>query len=85
MIDKIALDKYMQNVLEQHKIAGMSVAVTDKEGIVYSNGFGVESVEIHTFCPHRKRFIKLLQSRKCSTQSISCACWIRDYWNWMCR
>lgn len=45
MIDKIALDKYLQNVLEQHKIAGMSVAVTDKKGIVYSNGFGVESVE----------------------------------------
>lgn len=45
MIDKIALDNYLQNVLEQHNIAGMSVAVTDKDGIVYANGFGVESVE----------------------------------------
>lgn len=45
MIDRIALDKYLQNVLEQHNIAGMSVAVTDKDSIVYANGFGVESVE----------------------------------------
>lgn len=45
MIDQIALDRYLQNVMEQNNIAGMSVAVTDQTGIVYSNGFGVESVE----------------------------------------
>lgn len=32
-------------MLERHNIAGMSVAVTDKDGIAYANGFGVESVE----------------------------------------
>lgn len=45
MIDKTALDNYLQNILEENKIAGMSVAVTDRDGIVYANGFGVESVE----------------------------------------
>ena len=45
MIDKTALDNYLQNVLEQHKIAGMSVAVTDRNGVIYANGFGVESTE----------------------------------------
>ena len=45
MIDKTALDSYLQKVLEEHNIAGMSVAVTDKEGVIYANGFGVESVE----------------------------------------
>ena len=45
MIDKKALDNYLQNILEQHNIAGMSVAVTDKNGVIYANGFGVESTE----------------------------------------
>lgn len=45
MLDKTALDNYLQNILEQHNIAGMSVAVTDKDSIIYANGFGVESVE----------------------------------------
>lgn len=45
MIDKNALDHYLQNVLETHNIAGMSVAVTDRDGVVYAKGFGVESVE----------------------------------------
>lgn len=45
MIDKTALDKYLQSVLEQHNIAGMSVAVTDRNGVIYANGFGVESTE----------------------------------------
>lgn len=45
MLDKQSLDQYLQGILEQHKIAGMSVAITDKDGILYANGFGVESVE----------------------------------------
>ena len=45
MIDKNALDRYLQNVMEEHNIAGMSVAVTDKNGVIYANGFGVESTE----------------------------------------
>ena len=45
MLDKTALDNYLQNVLKENNIAGMSVAVTDKNGVIYANGFGVESVE----------------------------------------
>lgn len=45
MLDKAALDKYLQNILEQHNIAGMSVAVTDRDSVIYANGFGVERVE----------------------------------------
>lgn len=45
MIDRIAVDNYLQSVLEKHNIAGMSVAVTDNDGIIYASGFGVESVE----------------------------------------
>ena len=45
MIDKNALDDYLQKVLEQHNIAGMSVAVTDRNGVIYANAFGVESTE----------------------------------------
>ena len=45
MIDKNALNRYLQSVMEEHNIAGMSVAVTDKNGVIYANGFGVESTE----------------------------------------
>ena len=45
MVNKEYLDKYLQNIIEEHKIAGMSVAVTDKNGVVYEGYFGVESVE----------------------------------------
>lgn len=45
MIDKSALDGYLQTILERSRIAGMSVAVTDGEKVVYQGGFGVESAE----------------------------------------
>ena len=45
MVNKEYLDKYLQSIIKEHKIAGMSVAVTDKNGIVYEGYFGVESVE----------------------------------------
>ena len=45
MVNKEYLDKYLQNILEEHKIAGMSVAITDQNGIIYSGEFGVESIE----------------------------------------
>ena len=32
MIDKLSFDQYLQGILEQHNIAGMSVAVTDRNG-----------------------------------------------------
>ena len=34
MVNKEYLDKYLQGIIEEHKIAGMSVAVTDKQGVV---------------------------------------------------
>ena len=45
MVNKEYLDKYLQGIIEEHKIAGMSVAVTDKQGIVYEGYFGIESIE----------------------------------------
>ncbi len=35
----------LQEILEQYKIAGMAVAITDREKVVYAKGFGVDSVE----------------------------------------
>ncbi len=39
------LDKMLNMVLSENKIAGMSVAVTDKDRVIYSKGFGVLSTE----------------------------------------
>ena len=39
------IKKYLQGILDTEKIAGMSVAVTDKNKIIYAEGFGVESIE----------------------------------------
>ena len=36
---------YLQKILESEKIAGMAVAVTDRKGILFAEGFGVESIE----------------------------------------
>ena len=36
---------YIQNILESEKVAGMAVAVTDRNGIIFAEGFGVESIE----------------------------------------
>ena len=45
MVNKEYLDKYLQDVLKEHKIAGMSACITDKNGIIYEGYFGVESIE----------------------------------------
>lgn len=37
--------KFLQETLEREKIAGMAVAVTDREKILFAEGFGVESIE----------------------------------------
>ena len=37
--------KFLQNIYHSEKIAGMSVAITDKHRIIYADGFGVESIE----------------------------------------
>ena len=39
------LDRKLQQVLEDNGIAGMAVAVTDREKVVYSNAFGVDNAE----------------------------------------
>lgn len=36
---------YLRKTLEREKIAGMAVAVTDREKILFAEGFGVESIE----------------------------------------
>lgn len=40
-----AIRKYLEKILENEKIAGMAVAITDKEKIIFAEGFGVESIE----------------------------------------
>lgn len=39
------LDKKLSEILTKNNIAGMSVAVTNRNGIIYSGGFGVNSTE----------------------------------------
>ena len=39
------LDRKLREVLEKNGVAGMAVAVTDREKVIYSNAFGVDSVE----------------------------------------
>ena len=39
------LDKKLQDILEKEKIAGMSVAVTDREKVIYAKAFGVDNAE----------------------------------------
>ena len=45
-------DEKLQRLLEREKVAGMSVAVTDREKIIYSKGFGAESVERPEVAPN---------------------------------
>ena len=39
------IKNYLQEILHTEKIVGMAVAITDKNGIIYADGFGVESIE----------------------------------------
>lgn len=39
------LDEKLSDVLNTHKIAGMAIAVTDKQRVIYQKGFGVDSIE----------------------------------------
>ena len=39
------LDKKLNRILTDANIAGMSVAVTDRSGLLYANGFGVNSID----------------------------------------
>ena len=45
MIDSKLLSEKLQQILEERNIAGMSVAVTDREKVIYNEGFGVLSIE----------------------------------------
>lgn len=36
---------FLNETLEKEKIAGMAVAITDRKGILFAEGFGVESIE----------------------------------------
>lgn len=45
MFDETSLTKRLDKILKDNNVAGMSVAVTDKEKTIYQKGFGVESVE----------------------------------------
>lgn len=40
-----SIRKFLEETLINEKIAGMAVAITDKEKIIFAEGFGVESVE----------------------------------------
>ena len=40
-----SLRTYLKEIREKEKIAGMSVAVTDRNGLLFAEGFGVESIE----------------------------------------
>ena len=39
------LERKLQEVLEKNGIAGMAVAITDREKVIYANAFGVDHVE----------------------------------------
>ena len=39
------LDEKLEQILNENKIAGMSVAITDREKIVYDRGFGIINAE----------------------------------------
>lgn len=41
-----AIDKKLREVFDSRKFAGMSIAITDKEKIIYTGNFGVASVEM---------------------------------------
>ena len=40
-----AIRKFLKETLEKEKIAGMAVAITDADKILFAEGFGVESIE----------------------------------------
>lgn len=40
-----AVRTYLKTLREEEKIAGMSVAITDREKLLFAEGFGVESIE----------------------------------------
>ncbi len=42
---KAMLDQQLKNTLLENHIAGMSVAVTDAENLLYANGFGADSLD----------------------------------------
>ena len=39
------LEERLQTVLEENKIAGMAVAITDRKQVIYAKGFGVDNAE----------------------------------------
>ena len=39
------LDEKLTEILNVNKVAGMAVAVTDRKGIIYQKGFGVDNIE----------------------------------------
>lgn len=46
MLDTEALSLKLKQMRAQYNVAGMAVAVTDGEKIIYSEGFGVDSVDV---------------------------------------
>lgn len=40
-----AVKEFLEETLKKEKIAGMAVAVTDREKMIFAEGFGVESIE----------------------------------------
>lgn len=41
----IALKPFLETICKEEKIAGMALAITDRNGLIFSEGFGVESCE----------------------------------------
>lgn len=42
---QIAFEEYLQGKMEEDHIPGMAVALVDKDGIIYAQGFGLRNVE----------------------------------------
>ena len=42
---QIAFEQYLQGKMEEDHIPGMAVALVDKDGIIYAQGFGLRNVE----------------------------------------
>lgn len=43
MFDQIQFTEYLEKLRQKHRVAGMSVAITDGDKIIYKQGFGFES------------------------------------------
>ena len=60
-------DELIQTLQQTYNIAGLSVAVTDKDKIIYAKGFGVDSVERNTVAASAQSLYRIASVTKVVT------------------